>query len=92
MFRNLNGIATQNYLHRFSGSVTKSEDNAMGRLILLSGLVFLTLQASVVFSTNKKLDWYESAIFYQIYPRSFKDSDGDGVGDIQGEYSVRDLM
>ena len=29
-------------------------------------------------------DWWKSAVFYQIYPRSFCDSNNDGIGDLQG--------
>ncbi|MEO0638038.1 MAG: alpha-amylase family glycosyl hydrolase, partial [Pseudomonadota bacterium] len=29
-------------------------------------------------------DWWRGAVIYQIYPRSYQDSDGDGVGDLKG--------
>ncbi|MHA2961608.1 glycoside hydrolase family 13 protein [Priestia megaterium] len=36
--------------------------------------------------------WWKEAVAYQIYPRSFMDSNGDGIGDIQGVISKLDYL
>ena len=36
--------------------------------------------------------WWKEAVIYQIYPRSFQDSDGDGIGDLRGICSRLDYL
>ena len=39
-----------------------------------------------------KTRWYKDAVVYQIYPRSFCDSNGDGIGDLRGIISKLDYI
>ena len=50
-----------------------------------SQTIFATILLKIFISAAaKELEWWEGGNFYQIYPRSFMDSNGDGVGDLQG--------
>lgn len=39
-----------------------------------------------------KKDWYKELVIYQIYPRSFKDGNGDGIGDLRGMIEKLDYL
>ncbi|MEU5532017.1 glycoside hydrolase family 13 protein [Streptomyces sp. NPDC020362] len=50
---------------------------------------------SAVATVAERRDWWRDAVIYQVYPRSFADSNGDGMGDLEGVRSrlpyLRDL-
>ena len=40
----------------------------------------------------EKTRWYKDMVFYQIWPRSFKDGNGDGMGDLWGVLEKLDYI
>ncbi|NNF19964.1 MAG: alpha-glucosidase [Flavobacteriaceae bacterium] len=68
----------------------------MKKSLLFLSLLLLVLGCAE--NVKKKEDsitgraWWKEGIIYQIYPRSFKDSDGDGIGDLKGVIEKLDYI
>jgi alpha-glucosidase len=63
-------------------------DNSMLKRFLIR-LFFLLLSVGICASQTNSRDaegheWWQHAVFYEIYPRSFADSNNDGIGDLKG--------
>ncbi|MBV9928707.1 MAG: alpha-glucosidase [Acidobacteria bacterium] len=58
----------------------------------MTALLFSAQPDASAQARANKPQWWKHAVFYEIYPRSFKDSNGDGVGDLNGITSELDYL
>lgn len=60
--------------------------------MLLAGMCLPKASAQEQTDLNKEKTWWKESVVYQIYPRSYCDSNGDGIGDLRGIISKLDYI
>ena len=63
--------------------------------LLLAAALSLAASAQTItgkYDIPKVPEWAKNAVFYQIYPQTFCDSDGVGIGDLRRRHLVQPLL
>lgn len=60
--------------------------------LLVGVFIFISIHGFAQNEAQPDRKWWKEAVVYQIYPRSFKDNDGDGIGDLKGIISKLDYI
>jgi hypothetical protein len=90
----------QDVYKKAAGAVFKPPNERLSFLTLRTTLTILrwpsVLQTTQKFNsitmTVPQRPWWKDGVVYQIYPASFKDSNGDGIGDLNGIISELDYI
>lgn len=103
----MNGKMNFDYLNELSVSATKDIPTFVNWnwpvirkvtfYIFLSGIfAMFAICTALIYklpkACNPEVPWFRGSVFYEIFPASFKDSNGDGIGDLKGLASQADYL
>ena len=76
-------------MHTANPGVLKLENCALALILgtvalAAGGQTAAVKPAPSITTQSAERDWWKNAVIYEIYPRSFQDTNGDGIGDLNG--------
>jgi alpha-glucosidase len=63
-----------------------------GLALSVAALASAAPQQAPAKPTKSAADWWKNAVYYEVYPRSFYDTNGDGIGDLNGVTAKLDYL